>query len=139
MVACHADLGTFDPGASEVGPCNGGRSSTDTRYVSMSQHPSYGGRLTGATTAPTQQPTTPEPAPVYTATQRYAGRGCCCTAPPAVIALMPPGGGRQASTDLLLCGHHYRASKLALAAAGATILDMKGVPLTAGEWPDESR
>jgi hypothetical protein len=136
MVACHADLGTIGPGASEVGPCNGGRSRTDTGYVSMRQHPSYGGRLTAAAT---QQPTTPEPAPLYTTTHRYAGRACCCTAPPAVIALMPPGGGRQAATDLLLCGHHYRASKPALAGAGATILDMKGVLLAAGDWPGEAR
>lgn len=42
---------------------------------------------------------------------------------------MPPGSGRQAATDLLLCGHHYRASKAALAAAGATIQDMRGCQL----------
>ena len=103
----------------------------------MSQHPSYGGRLTRATTAAASQQVTPEPAPVYTATPRHADRACCCPAQPAVIALMPPGGGRQAATDLLLCGHHYRASKQVLAAAGATILDMKGVPLAASDWPGE--
>jgi hypothetical protein len=56
-----------------------------------------------------------------------------------VIAVVPPRGGRQAETDLLLCGHHYRLSKAALAAADATILDMTGHLLECGDWPGESR
>jgi hypothetical protein len=55
------------------------------------------------------------------------------------MAVMPPGGGRHAATDLLLCGHHYRASKAGLAAAGATILDMKGCPLAGDDWGSDSR
>ena len=31
--------------------------------------------------------------------------------------------GRPHATELLLCGHHYRRSRRALAAAGATVLD----------------
>jgi hypothetical protein len=50
-----------------------------------------------------------------------AERACCCPAKPAVIAVLPPAPGRDHETDLLLCGHHYRASRDALEAAGATI------------------
>jgi hypothetical protein len=51
---------------------------------------------------------------------------------------MPADGEGRAEVDLLLCGHHYRASKAALAAAGATVLDMKGCQLE-GDWPADSR
>lgn len=34
---------------------------------------------------------------------------------------MPPTPARPRETDLLLCGHHYRASRAALAAAGAVV------------------
>ena len=54
---------------------------------------------------------------------RSAERACCCPAKPAVVALMPPAPGRTRAADLLLCRHHYRASRKALAAAGATIFD----------------
>ena len=37
--------------------------------------------------------------------------------------LIPPAPARPHSVDLLLCGHHYRASGAALAAAGAVIMD----------------
>jgi hypothetical protein len=56
-----------------------------------------------------------------------AGRACCCSSRPAVIAIMPASPGRPHATELLLCGHHYRRSRRALAAAGATVLDPKGV------------
>ena len=39
---------------------------------------------------------------------------------------MPPAPGRDYPTDLLLCGHHYGASRLALAAAGAAVYDATG-------------
>ena len=48
---------------------------------------------------------------------------------------MPPAASRPQPTDLLLCGHHYRVSRQALAAAGATILHMNGMPGTDGDWP----
>jgi hypothetical protein len=53
-------------------------------------------------------------------------RACCCPAPPVVRAIMPPTPGRRHSVDLLLCGHHYRVSRPALAAAGASILTLSG-------------
>ena len=68
---------------------------------------------------------------------RKAGRACCCTARPMVVALMPPVPGRPHRTELLLCGHHYRASRRALTAANAVVVDMTGVPLAGYEWPEE--
>jgi hypothetical protein len=43
-----------------------------------------------------------------------------------VKVLIPPAPGRPHSADLLLCGHHYRLSRGALAAAGAVTLDQTG-------------
>jgi hypothetical protein len=39
---------------------------------------------------------------------------------------------------LLLCGHHFRQSRQALAASGATLTDLKGLPLTSETWPAPS-
>jgi hypothetical protein len=50
-------------------------------------------------------------------------RACCCPARPVVRVLIPPTAARPHSAALLLCGHHYRMSCGALAAAGAVILD----------------
>jgi hypothetical protein len=50
-------------------------------------------------------------------------RACCCPARPVVRVLIPPVSARPHSVDLLLCGHHYRASGAALAAADAVIMD----------------
>jgi hypothetical protein len=59
-----------------------------------------------------------------------ADHACCCSARAAVVVVMPPAAGRQHATELLLCGHHYRASRQALAAAGASAFDRDGVPVT---------
>jgi hypothetical protein len=53
-------------------------------------------------------------------------RACCCPATPVMVVLMPPGTGRPAPVDLWLCGHHYRESRQALAAAGARVSDAPG-------------
>src|SRR5271157_1597205 len=50
-------------------------------------------------------------------------RACCCPGRPVVRVLIPPTSARPHSVDLLLCGHHYRTSLAALAAADAVILD----------------
>jgi|SRR5450755_2068346 hypothetical protein len=63
---------------------------------------------------------------------RLAGRSCCCLAGPAIVAVMPPAPGRPHETDLLLCMHHYRASRHALVAAGATVLDLGGELVNGG-------
>jgi len=61
-----------------------------------------------------------------------ASRACCCPARPVVRVVMPPAAGRPHDTDLLLCGHHYRVSSQALAAAGATVSEL---PEIAGNRP----
>jgi hypothetical protein len=53
-------------------------------------------------------------------------RACCCSAQPLVRAIMPPITQRAHPVDLLLCGHHYRISRHALIAAGASIYGMPG-------------
>ena len=63
---------------------------------------------------------------------RMADRACCCPARPAVIAVMPSTASRPHPTDLLLCGHHYRVSRQALAAAGAAVFSPDGRPVDAG-------
>ena len=55
---------------------------------------------------------------------RTTERACCCPAGPAVIALIPPGPGRVHRTELLLCMHHFRVSRQALLAAGASVVDL---------------
>jgi len=66
---------------------------------------------------------------------RRARRACCCLATPAVVAVMPPAAGRPHHTDLLLCGHHYRAGRPALAAAGAVVMSIHGEPVGDSTWP----
>ena len=39
---------------------------------------------------------------------------------------MPPTAARPHETELLLCGHHYRVSRAALAAAHATVYELPG-------------
>jgi hypothetical protein len=103
--------------------------------MSMMQHPSFQSSLNGIAAAWQDTPVMAEPAAVYMPARRYADRACCCAAKPAVIAIIPDRNGRGAPTDLLLCGHHYRKSRAALAARGATLLDIKGFPLVTA-WPE---
>jgi hypothetical protein len=63
-------------------------------------------------------------------------RACCCPARPVVQAIMPPSAERRHSVDLLLCGHHYRVSRPALAAAGASIFTLSGSENTAAALLD---
>lgn len=95
--------------------------------TSRFQHPSYTGNVAEPerSTLAEQQPVTAPPGIDIRALAR-AERSCCCAARPVVIALMPPSSGRQQPTDLLLCMHHYRASRQALAAAGAMVADAYG-------------
>jgi hypothetical protein len=51
-------------------------------------------------------------------------RACCCPARPVVRVVMPPTPARPHQTDLLLCGHHYRVSRHAPAAAHATVCEL---------------
>ena len=54
------------------------------------------------------------------------GPACCCPAKPVVRVIMPPTATRPHRTELLLCGHHYRVSRQALAAANATVAELPG-------------
>jgi hypothetical protein len=67
---------------------------------------------------------------------RRAPRACCCPAKPVIIAVVPPSKGRLKAVDVLLCAHHYRRSRAALAAAGAALLHISGLPVSAGAWPE---
>ena len=55
------------------------------------------------------------------------GPACCCPARPVVRVIMPPTAARPHRTELLLCGHHYRVSRQALAAADATVTELPGI------------
>jgi hypothetical protein len=67
--------------------------------------------------------TPPDDRAAWSGPHDLGDRACCCPARPAVRVLIPPAPARPHSADLLLCGHHYRASGAALAAAGAVIMD----------------
>jgi len=58
-----------------------------------------------------------------------ADRSCCCPARPVVRVLLPGTSARSHPVDLLLCGHHYLASRGALAAANAVAIDETGAVL----------
>jgi hypothetical protein len=100
------------------------------------QHPSYYGRVNRTASAEDERPATPEPPAVDPPPARYARRACCCPAPPSVIAVTPAADERQAAVELLLCGHHYRQSRRALAAIGATLTDLNGHSLRSQTWPE---
>ena len=68
--------------------------------------------------------------PLWEESPRSGDTACCCPAYPVVRVVMPPTTQRPHPTDLLLCGHHYRASRKALTAAGAAVHRLPG---TAGD------
>ena len=51
-------------------------------------------------------------------------QACCSVARAVVRVVVPPTAGRPHETELLLCGHHYRASRAALAAAHASVHEL---------------
>ena len=57
-----------------------------------------------------------------------ADPACCCPARPVVRVVMPATAARPHRTELLLCGHHYRVSRQALAAARAVVTEIPGMP-----------
>ncbi len=63
-----------------------------------------------------------------------AGLACCCPAKATVRVTMPPTQARPHQTDLLLCGHHYRASRAALAAAHAVMRTLPGTSHDVAAW-----
>jgi hypothetical protein len=65
-----------------------------------------------------------------------AGLACCCPAKAVVRVIMPPTQARPYETDLLLCGHHYRVSRAALAAAHAVVRALPGTSDDVAAWID---
>ena len=64
-------------------------------------------------------------------------QACCCVARAVVRVTMPPGPGRPDETELLLCGHHYRVSRAALAAAHAQVEELHASWVAAQTWFDD--
>jgi hypothetical protein len=52
---------------------------------------------------------------------------------------MPPTAGRPHETELLLCGHHYRVSRAALAAAHASVHELTGKVADPSAWFHDDR
>ena len=67
-----------------------------------------------------------------------ADRACCCPARPVVRVLIPPAPARPHPADLLLCGHHYLASRAALADAGAVVIDETGAIVEPATYSGEA-
>ena len=63
-----------------------------------------------------------------------ADLACCCPAKATVRVTMPPTQARRYETDLLLCGHHYRASRTALAVARAVVRALPGTDHDIAAW-----
>jgi len=68
-------------------------------------------------------------------------QACCCVARAVVRVVIPPAPGRPHETELLLCGHHYRVSRDALAAAHARVeeLGVRGADASAWFHDDRAR
>jgi hypothetical protein len=70
----------------------------------------------------------------FPAREAPAGRACCCPAKAMLRVTMPPTQVRPHETDLMLCGHHYRASRSALAAAHAVVRALPGISRDVAVW-----
>ena len=58
----------------------------------------------------------------------------CCLARATVRVTMPPSQARPHQADLMLCGHHYRASRAALAAVHAEVRALPGTAEDIAAW-----
>jgi hypothetical protein len=67
------------------------------------------------------------------------GQACCCVARAVVRVVMPPTAARPHETELLLCGHHYRVSRAALAAARAAVSQLPESDDPAAWFPGDPR
>ena len=63
----------------------------------------------------------------------------CCVARAVVRVAMPPTAARPHETELLLCGHHYRVSRAALAAAHAAVSQLPESDDPAAWFPGDYR
>ncbi len=123
--------GSNGSAAQELGPCPEVPRGRDAVVMSASDpHLSSAAPRMARSEA---TPATPVRGPIDWRALRFADRACCCEARPAVVVIMPPVAGRLHPTELLLCGHHYRASQMALAMSGATIFTVAGAALSSGD------
>ena len=67
-----------------------------------------------------------------------ADRACCCPARRMVRVLIPSAPARPHPADLLPCGHHYLASRAALAAVGAVVIDETGAIVEPATYSGEA-
>ncbi len=118
------------------GPCLAVAVRRDDQVMAVSYQHQLNRSRTADSSSATDPVAPPEVLLINWRAVRRAEHACCCTARPAVVAVMPPGPGRAHRTELLLCGHHYRVSLVALAAARAVVVDMAGIPLAGHEWPE---
>jgi hypothetical protein len=105
--------GTFGMSGCELSPFPAGGALGDaeamnTRFSQVSHTESAGGLLSPAAQA--------APGPL--------DQACCCVARAVVRVVMPSTLGRPHETELLLCGHHYRVSRAAMAAAHARVKEL---------------
>ena len=68
-----------------------------------------------------------------------SGQACCCVARSVVRVVMPPTAARLHETELVLCGHHYRVSCAALAAAHAAVSQLPESDDPAAWFPGNPR
>jgi hypothetical protein len=68
-----------------------------------------------------------------------SGQACCCVAWAVVRVVIPPTAARPHETELLLCGHHYRVSRAALAAAHAAVSELPESDDPASWFPGDPR
>jgi hypothetical protein len=120
--------GTFGMPEGELRPFPAARASgdaeaMDARFHQASQAPSAAPLYGGGSAA--------GPSPL--------DQACCCVARAVVRVVMPPTAGRPHETELLLCGHHYRVSRAALAAAHARVEELTGSAVDPTAWFHDER
>ena len=123
-----SSAGTFGISGCELGPFPAGGTLGDaeamnTRFPQVSQTESARGLFSPAAQA--------APGPL--------DQACCCVARAVVRVVMPPTPGRPHETELLLCGHHYRVSRDALAAARARVEELPGAAADDTAWFHDDR
>jgi hypothetical protein len=91
-------------------------------------------RTDNAATRPLDDAIAPSHAPAG-----LSDRACCCPARAMVQVVMPPAPARPRRIELLLCGHHYRVSRQALAAAGSTVRELPWIPDGTAAWIELGR
>ena len=120
--------GTFGLQAGELRPFLAGRAPGDAEAMNARFHRADQAESTAGLFGPAAQA---QPGP--------ADQACCCVARAVVRVVVPPTPGRSHETELLLCGHHYRVSRAALAAAHARVEELPGAAADDSAWFHDDR